>query len=44
MPLVAIGDTAFPKHTWLLKDYNEDTRDPKQRYFNTRLCSARVVT
>ena len=44
MPLVNIGDTAFPKHAWLLKGYNEDTRDPKQRYFNTKLCSARVIT
>ena len=44
MPLVAIGDAAFPKHPWLLKGYNEDTRDPKQRYFNTMLCSARLVT
>ena len=42
--LVTIGDIAFPKHAWLLKGYNEDTRDPKQRYFNTKLCSARVVT
>ena len=32
------------KHAWLLKGYNEDSRDPKQRYFNTKLCSARVVT
>ena len=39
-----IGDTAFPKHAWLLKGYNEDTRDPKQRYFNKKLSSARVVT
>ena len=29
IPLVTIGDTAFPKHAWLLKSYNEDTRDPK---------------
>ena len=44
IPLVTIGDTAFPKHAWLLKDYNEDTRYRKQRYFNKKLCSARVVT
>ena len=44
IPLVTIGDTAFPKHAWLLKGYSEDTPDPKQRYFNTKLCSARVVT
>ena len=43
IPLVAIGDVAFPKHAWLLKGYSEDKRDPKQRYFNTKICSARVV-
>ena len=44
IPLVTIGDTAFLKHAWLLKGYNEDMRDPKQRYFKTKICSARVVT
>ena len=44
IPLVTIGDSAFPKHSWLLKGYNEDTRDPKQRFFNKKLYSARVVT
>ena len=28
IPLVTIGETAFPKHAWLLKGYSEDTRDP----------------
>ena len=41
IPLVTIGDDVFPKYAWLLKGYSED---PKQRYFNTKLCSARVVT
>ena len=44
IPLVTIRDTTFPKQAWLLKGYSEDTRDPKQRYFNTKICSARVVT
>ena len=44
IPLVTGGDSAFPRHPWLLKGYNEDTRDPQQRYFNKKLCSARVVT
>ena len=44
MPLVTIGDAAFLKHAWFLKGCSEDTRDPKQRYFNTMLCSARLVT
>ena len=42
--LVTVGDAAFPKHAWLLKGYSEDTFDPKQRYFNTKPCSTRVVT
>ena len=44
IPLVSIGDSAFPRYPWLIKGYNENTRDQKQRYFNKRLCGARVVT
>ena len=44
IPLVTIRDTVFPRHPWLLKSYNENTSDPQQRYFNKKLCSARVVT
>ena len=44
VPMVTIGDSAFPRHSWLLKSYKEDTRDPQQKYFNKKLCSARVVT
>ena len=44
VPLVTIGDSAFPRHPWLLKGYNEETKDPKQRWFNKKFCSARVVT
>ena len=44
IPLVTVGDSAFPRHPWLLKCYNEETRDPQQRYFNKKLCSARVIT
>ena len=44
IPLVTVGDSAFPRHPWLLKGYNEETRDPQQRYLNKKLCSARVVT
>ena len=39
-----VGDSAFPNHSWLLKPYKDGTRVPKQRYFNRRLCSARVVS
>ena len=42
--LVTIGDSAFPQYAWLLKMYNENTRDKQQKYFNKRLCGARVVT
>ena len=44
IPLVTIGDTAFPQFAWLLKMYNENTRDKQQKYFNKKLCGARVVT
>ena len=44
IPLVTIGDSAFPRFSWLIKCYNENTRDLQQRYFNKMLCSARVVS
>ena len=44
IPIATVGDSAFPSSPWLLKPYNEGTRVPKQRYFNKRLCSARVVS
>lgn len=44
IPLVTIGDSAFPRFSWLIKSYNENTSDKQQRYFNKRLCGARVVT
>ena len=44
IPLVTIGDSAFPRHPWLLKGYNENTTDNQQRYLNKKLYSARVVT
>ena len=25
IPYVTIGDVAFPKHSWLIKAYNEET-------------------
>ena len=42
-PLVTIGDSAFPQFAWLIKAYNENTRDNQKKYFNKRLCGARVV-
>ena len=44
IPLVTVGDSAFPRHPWLLKGYNRETQDPQQRYFNKKLCSASFVT
>ena len=44
IPLFTIGDSAFPRFSWLIKCYNENTRDPQQRYFNKMLCSAKVVS
>lgn len=44
IPITTVGDSAFPSRPWLLKPYKEGTRVPKQRYFNKRLCSARVVS
>ena len=44
IPLVTVGDSAFPRHPWLIKAYNKETEDPQQKYFNKKLRSARVVT
>ena len=41
--LVATGDSAFPCFAWLLKMFNANTQDPKERYYNKNLWSARVV-
>ena len=43
IPLLTIGDSAFPQFPWLIKTF-PDTRDPKKRFYNARLCGARVVT
>lgn len=45
IPFTTVGDSAFPRRNWLLKPYNENTcREAKKKYFNKRLCSARVVS
>ena len=44
IPIVTIGDSAFPRFSWLIKSYNENTTDKQQKYFNKRLCGARIVT
>ena len=44
IPDVTIGDNAFPKHSWLIKAYNEETNVTQEKYFNKYLFKARVVT
>ena len=44
IPLITTDDSAFPRLPLLIKAFNENTRDPKEKYFNKKLCSARVVT
>lgn len=34
----------IPQYVCLLKMYKENTRDQQRKYFNIRLCGARVVT
>ena len=43
MPLITIGDTAFPQFTWLWKAFPE-SKYLQKRYLNVKFCSARVVT
>ena len=42
IPLDTVGD-AFPRFVWLLEIFNENTQDPKERYYNKKLCSVRAV-
>ena len=44
IPYVTIGDSAFPKHSWLTKVYTEVTNVTQEKYFNKYLFKARVVT
>ena len=44
IPLVTVDDSVFPQYEWLLKTYNVNTRDEQQKYFNKRLCGAKVIT
>ena len=43
IPLVTIGDSAFPRFSWLIKCCNESTTDLQQCHFNRMFCSARIV-
>ena len=44
VPYTTIGDSAFPKHSWLIKAYDEKTKITKEKWFNKYLFKARVVT
>ena len=44
IPLINIGDGAFPRLPWLIKAFNDNTRDSEEKCFNKKLYSARVVT
>ena len=40
-----VDDSAFPRRPWLLKPYDENScKEVRERYFNRRLSSARVVS
>ena len=39
-----VRDSAFPLRPWLLKSYSDTTKNRKERYFNRKLRSARVVS
>ena len=41
--LVAIRDSAFSRHAWLVNAFNGNTVDPNERYYK-KLCCARVVS
>ena len=44
IPFTAVGDSAFSPKAWLLKAYPDTKRCPKQKNFNNKLRSARVVS
>ena len=37
IPLVTVGDSAFPKYAWLVEGFSETTRNEKERSFNKKL-------
>ena len=44
IPLVTVGDSAFPRYAWLVKGFRDTMQNEKERLFNEKLRSARVVT
>ena len=41
---MTVGDSVFPRYAWLVKGFSDTTRNEKERLFNEKLRSARVVT
>ena len=39
-PLVTVGDSAFPRFSWLVKAFDGNTGDQKERNYNPKLSSA----
>ena len=44
VPLITVGNNAFPRHSWLLKAFTDGVRDEKQCFYDVKLRRARVVT
>ena len=44
IPLVTIGGSAFLRFSWLLKNFNCNTNDEQETYYNIKMNGARVVT
>ena len=44
IPLVKIGDFAFSRFPWLMKGFNSNTVNLKERLYNLKLSSALAVT
>ena len=43
VPLITTGDSLFSRFSWLLKNFNCNTNDERERYYIKNLNSARVV-
>ena len=44
IPLAIVGDSAFPRFSWLLKNFNCNTNNERERYYHIKINSTRVVT
>ena len=42
--LVTIRDSAFARFSWLLKNFNCNTNDARERYYNIKMNSSGVIT